>query len=499
MYRKLIAVLLLLILCFPVVMADSHYIWQVPTSMESATPDLFNVSVGTNATAIQVNPPGLATLQSSYYFRFTQNPDGFVDSTDLASIPTGQTGLYPVPSGGYYKGWGANGWTMPVNTSKKYISAIVQINNTNPGRIVASWYIGGFVTPTVFNISDSTDFATKLSGVIVTISNGQSGTTDANGMLSLYILPSSSTYTYSLVKTGYTTKSAQSLGGYGETGGTLYDTMDPDTGTLPAGYTRTTVYCTDGSTGTPIVGATLNIMDVQNSSWKNGTSSVTGTIIDVLASHTLDIYGSYPGVYTASQELDTAPGGNYYLPLYTYAAAPIGYVNLFIYLRESGTGTIIKNADVYAKWTESGVQKSDQVNTANSGTASFIVPNTTVIIYQSHAPGFIDKSESLTTGIVDRQVTMTLGRQMMTFATPTATVTDPSTGAVITAQPTYVTSACNPNSKDYDADQCSKDQDSNLMAQLRQYAPDIVTLAIVSVIFGLFGYIFSSMRKWGKG
>jgi hypothetical protein len=232
-----------------------------------------------------------------------------------------------------------------------------------------------------FSISSSSNFTQKLSGVYIAISNGQFNTTGTDGTTVIGVTPNSSAYTYSLIKTGYNTKSAQPLGGYGVTGGTLYDTMDPDSSSIPTGYTRTTVFCTDGSTGTPIVGATLNIKDVQNSSWKNGTSSATGTIIDVLASHTLDIYGSYPGVYTSSQELDTAPGRNYYLPLYTYAAAPVGYVNLFIYLRESGTGTIIKNANVYAKWTEGGVQKSDTVNTANSGTAAFVVPNTTVIIY----------------------------------------------------------------------------------------------------------------------
>jgi hypothetical protein len=408
-----------------------------------------------------------------------KNPLVYTDWVQDSEAPFPQIypGSYtsPVGSRGYgtskYFAWGAG-----CNPSPRKILKYYNFYNSTPITVA-------------FNISNSANFTAKLSGVNIVVSNGQSGITGVFGNLTLPISPPSSTYTYSLIKTGYVTKSAQPLGGYGETGGSLYDTMDPDTGTLPAGYTRTTVYCTDGSTGTPIVGATLNIKDVQNSSWKNGTSSATGTIIDVIASHTLDIYGSYPGVYTASQELGTAPGGNYYLPLYTYAAAPVGYVNLFIYLRESGTGTIIKNANVYAKWTEGGVQKSDTVNTANSGTAAFVVPNTTVIIYESSPSGFIGKSESLTTGIVDRQITLVLGRQMMTFATPTATVTNPATGEVITAQPTYLPS-CNPSANDYDAAQCSKNQDSSLMAQLRDAGPAIVGLAILAVVFGLLKMIF---------
>ena len=88
-------------------------------------------------------------------------------------------------------------------------------------------YQGGSPEPdtnVTFSISDSADFATKLSGVVVTLSNGQTNTTGTDGLTRIYVAPNSSLYTYSLVKTGYTAKYLQPLGGYGETGGTVFDT-----------------------------------------------------------------------------------------------------------------------------------------------------------------------------------------------------------------------------------------------------------------------------------
>lgn len=363
------------------------------------------------------------------------------------------------------------------------------------GDLITDFHQGGgtLYAPVnaTFSISDNSLFSTKLSGVSVVLSNGQSGTTNATGMLGIAVTPPSSNYTYSLTKSGYITKPAQSLGGYGSTGGIVYDTMSVG-GT---GYVTTTVYLTDGSTGTPIVGGTLNLREVENNTWLNTTSTATGTLFNVTTGHTIDIYGSYPGVYTASAELGATPGGNYYLPLYMYAAAPVGSVNLFVYLREAGTGYIIKNADVNIKWGTGGASTAS-ANTATSGTASFVVPNNTVITIESNPSGYNGQSMSLTTGTVDKQVTITLSKNTQgpgTTGTVTPTVTDPATGQPITVAPTYLP-ACNPNANDYDAGQCSQNQDSALMANLRTNANGILDLGIVAVIFGLLGMIM----KFGK-
>jgi hypothetical protein len=251
--------------------------------------------------------------------------------------------------------------------------------------------------------------------------------------------------------------------------------------TLPAGYTRTTVYATDGDNGNILVGATLNLKDVQNSSWVNATSTSTGTIIDVINGHTLDIYGSYPGVYNASQDLGTTPGGPYYLPLFRYSPAPIGYVNLYITARDTATGLAIKNAPVSVKLPTGATTGS---NTGASGTASFTVPNNTVIIYSASPSGYTALSLSTTMGIVDKHVYIDLTRSTVPTSTTTPVVTNPATGAVITAQPTYL-QYCNPAASDYDAAACSRSQDNDLMATLREWAPTLLILAILAWMMGL--------------
>ena len=97
----------------------------------------------------------------------------------------------------------------------------------------------------------------------------------------------------------------------------------------------------------------------------------------------------------------------------------------------------------------------------------------------------------------DKQVTITLSKATLPTTGITPVVTNPGTGAVITAAPTYVAN-CNPNAPDYNAGMCSKNQDSNLMAKLRDNGPMILDLAIYAVILGLFGMILSGISKWGK-
>jgi hypothetical protein len=96
------------------------------------------------------------------------------------------------------------------------------------------------VVNVTFSISKSDSFATKLANVTVTVSSGQSGITATNGTVKIGVTPNSSSYTYTLTKSGYSTVSGASLGGYGESGGTIYATMTA----LTAGYTNYTLVAT---------------------------------------------------------------------------------------------------------------------------------------------------------------------------------------------------------------------------------------------------------------
>jgi hypothetical protein len=262
------------------------------------------------------------------------------------------------------------------------------------------------------------------------------------------------------------------------------------TGPVAAGYTRTTVFATDGSTGGTILGATLNIKDVEGAVWTNRTSTLEGINVDVLSNHTLNIYGSYPGVYTESYELGATPGGNYYLPLMPPTITPpAGYVNVIINVQDSDTHNIVQSASVsFRPSTGSTTVES----TGSWGTVQTILPNNTVTIVSVSKSGYNTISISLDTG-PGPDVVRTLQLTRTVVATPTAVVTDPGTGAVITAAPTIVPGCEDPNSPG-----CRQAQDDNLMAQLREQAPTILNLAIIAVIFGLLSMVFSSLTKFGK-
>lgn len=259
---------------------------------------------------------------------------------------------------------------------------------------------------------------------------------------------------------------------------------------VPAGAVRTTIFVTDGSTGSKIVGASLGVLDVTNGTWTNSTSSIAGSVVDVLAGHTLDIYGNYPGVYTASQELGATAGGNYYLPLMPpIPTQPVGYVNVIINVQDSTTHEIVPSASVSFRLPTGATTVE---STGTWGTAQTVQPNNTVIIVGVSKSGYQSISISLNSG-TGADIVRTLQLTKNTVATPTPTVTDPGTGLVITPVPTVL-----PGCEDPTSPTCIQSQDSSLMARLRTAAPGIVDLSIAAVYFGLIGMIFYGLMRWGK-
>jgi hypothetical protein len=67
----------------------------------------------------------------------------------------------------------------------------------------------------IFSISENGDFSKKISGALVTISNGQSNTTDINGNCIIKLTPASGDYTYTVIKSGYQNIPDTNLGAYG--------------------------------------------------------------------------------------------------------------------------------------------------------------------------------------------------------------------------------------------------------------------------------------------
>jgi len=371
-------------------------------------------------------------------------------------------------------------------SSKTYAHLGDYLGGTSPWSFMpkASWELVSLAdflaynpVSLIFSVSKTGEFETKLQGVNISISEGTSGTTDANGILEVFL--DSGSYNYEASKPGYSSVFS-ALGGYGEVGGTLYLTMSPYTGGVPAGYTQTTVHAIDGVTGNHIPGSTINTKCVTNETWKNETTSNGISYVTCPSADTIDIYGSLPGTYTASLELGAVQGGDYYLPLYPpVPEAPIGFINLFVYLREAGTGFIIKNAAVTIR-LPSGATSGQ--NTGTSGTAQFTVPNQTVIIISSNPAGYNGQSISKTMGTVDYQVTITLSRATTPTGVITPVTTDPITGDVITTAATL----------DIRTD---REKDTDMFGQIRIAGPGLIDLGIVAIVFGLLGFITKGVSK----
>jgi PKD repeat protein len=249
--------------------------------------------------------------------------------------------------------------------------------------------------------------------------------------------------------------------------------------TNTSSLTSTKVFATDASTGGVLVGATLNLRDVENNSWVNATSGMTGTTISVLEGHTIDIYGSYPGVYTSSQELGASPGGNYYLPLMPPLPTPPGglaggYVNLVVNTYDYSSNNMLPSVSITAK-LPSGSTTGESSGIA--GTAIFLVPNNTVVILGASKTGYASMSQSINSGPgADKAVNMKMVRAVVTTAPVGPVVTDPSTGAVITAVPTIDS-------------RTSNQKDTDMMNLLRDNGGTIISLAIVAILFGLLKMI----------
>jgi hypothetical protein len=241
---------------------------------------------------------------------------------------------------------------------------------------------------------------------------------------------------------------------------------------VPPVYARvTTLYAIDGNTGSKIVGATLAVKDATTGVWTNGTSSVSGLTVNTPYGNAIDIYGTYPGVYTGSSEVGAAAGGEYYLPMYPpVPAAPIGFVNIFVNVQDSSTNNIVDYAMVTFR-LPSGATTGE--STGTSGSVQYVAPNQTVIIIGLSKIGYTSISESLNSGPgPDVSRTIKLSRSTITTI-PTVTNIY---GTVITTIPTIDS-------------RTDAEKDKEMMGQLRDAGPGLISLCILAIIFGIFRMI----------
>jgi hypothetical protein len=333
-----------------------------------------------------------------------------------------------------------------------------------------------------FSISETGNFTKKLSGAVITLSNAQTATTNTSGMADIEVFPNSSAYTYGVTKTGYGTLAAQSLGGYGETGGTVYVEMESGT----SGNVRTYVQAVDGATGGQVHNSNIQLKDVNQSLWTNVTNDFDGThFIDTLQSTTINAYADMTG-YTSSSRLGLAPFNEGMYEIVLWPAGSLlnpgpGNVNLIVLVNDRTTSAPISSASVSAMPPSGEVEGSA---TGTTGTVTFVVPNMSVIHVTAKKDGYTAGTGTITTTAFGPDTL----RIELTKATVTPVVTATPLPGEVTARPTYIP-GCEPGG---DPVLCQRNTDSSLWATLRQYSSVILTLGIITVIFGLFKLI----GKW---
>lgn len=211
-------------------------------------------------------------------------------------------------------------------------------------------------------------------------------------------------------------------------------------------YNATTAYITTGFAAmdkprwVQLAGATINLYDVANGSWKNTSSSTTGyEEITTIANGTINAYASLAG-YGDVQLLSKPAwnGGTYTLEMLPigYANVTAGSVTLYVSTWGSDVTNKMPGVTVNLAYLLSGSQYSDYRVTGSAGIAEFVVPNqTTIYIYASkagYAPGGTTVSSGTGNGgNASVYADITLQRQYVTTA-PTST-TLPGGGTPTTA------------------------------------------------------------------
>lgn len=174
-------------------------------------------------------------------------------------------------------------------------------------------------------------------------------------------------------------------------------------------YNATTAYITTGFAAmdnprwVQLAGATINLLDVENNSWKNTSSSSTGyEEITTLNNHTISAYASLAG-YSDAQLLSKPAwnGGVYQILMYPtgYANVSAGSVTLYVTIFGSDIPNgRLSGATVNIAYELSGGQHSDYRITDASGIAQFVVPNQTTIYVYAEKAGYTRGGTTVASG-----------------------------------------------------------------------------------------------------
>ena len=266
---------------------------------------------------------------------------------------------------------------------------------------------------------------------------------------------------------------------------TVTPTPTPTT-TIPAGYVRNNLYVWDQNDA-QIVGADVDVLDVEAGTWTNTTADPDGWItIDTLPYHTVNIYAHYTtaNIYLPNEILGLETGyyggHNWVIVLYPYTTTPAGFVTLYINTRNYDTKAVLTGVNLQIKNLVTGATTGESTGSTDSVTT--VVTNATNYQITGSKSGYLSKTININSGEASsKTVVVELSRSTVT-PTVTATIIPGET----TVRPTY-SPGCDPSS--YDAGACSSGKDLAMMDQVRDAGPMLIGLAILATVFGLLKLI----------
>ena len=246
-----------------------------------------------------------------------------------------------------------------------------------------------------------------------------------------------------------------------------------DTAPIPAGYIRTWFNAVDGTAGSVIYGAALNLKDVQNGSWKNNTAGYS--YIDTLPSHTINAYATMTG-YSGDTRLGLPAADTVYeLTLWSGLLAPgSGNVNLLVIVTDATTGYTLDRVSLTAT-APSGAQTGGM--TGSAGTETFVVPNMSFITVSGSKAGYRSATGTITT--------TAFGPDTLRIPLSKLTVTPTITATPLPGQPTVAPTIDANDPSRNGGDTSPKAQE--MMNWLAMNGMDLVQLCFLVTVLALLG------------
>jgi PKD repeat protein len=241
-----------------------------------------------------------------------------------------------------------------------------------------------------------------------------------------------------------------------------------------------------------VANATIDLLDIENDSWVNVTSSTGKSSITTLADHKLSGYGFAVGFNDAEQlivEPQAFPGYVLYMYPTGFTNVSEGNVTVFVKAEDVDTGLAVIGATVTGQAAGGG----SQVKTTNSaGWAQFVFPNNTNVHFKGEKTGYTGSTTIvLNTGVPSGGDTFVSGTVYLTKGSitilPTPTVTPLPGGGTPTPVQTYLPH-CDPAASDYSAEECRAEQSSFSLSWLADNMLLLIQICFVFTILYIVGW-----------